>query len=95
MCPFVCELQDFARNLTEIMREKERMKEKAKEKDKDKKAQQKKKKMSDLERSGPKIGAGAHTHKQVSLTKPRHTNILKNQKVLSLITKTTFLVAEK
>ncbi|XP_017277647.1 olfactomedin-like protein 2B isoform X2 [Kryptolebias marmoratus] len=56
--------KDFMRNLTEIMREKARTKEKAKEKDKDKKAQQKKKKMSNLERSGQKNEAAAHTHKQ-------------------------------
>ena len=57
--------QDFFRNFTEIMREKERVKEKAKDKDKDKKAQQKKKKASDLERSGTKSGAAAYGHKQV------------------------------
>lgn len=39
------------------------MKERPKEKDK--KAQQKKKKMSDLEHSGPKSGTAANTDKQV------------------------------
>ncbi|KAM7401353.1 hypothetical protein PAMA_005515 [Pampus argenteus] len=55
----------FARNFTERAREKERVKERAKEKEKEKKAQQqKKKKANDLERSGPKSGAGAYSNKQ-------------------------------
>lgn len=57
--------QAFAGNFSEKAREKERMKEKAKEKEKEKKAQQKKKKVNDLERTGPKSGAAAYTNKQV------------------------------
>ncbi|XP_037538237.1 olfactomedin-like protein 2B [Nematolebias whitei] len=91
--------KDFARNLTEMMREKERMKEKAKEKDKEKKAQQKKKKMSDLERSGPKIGAGAHTHKQKNnesqLKKNQQQDGLEQQKPTRNETETKSSVKEK
>lgn len=55
----------FTRNFTERVREKERVKERAKEKEREKKAQQqKKKKTNDLERSGPKSGAGAYNNKQ-------------------------------
>ncbi|XP_073346969.1 olfactomedin-like protein 2B [Pagrus major] len=54
----------FARNFTEIAREKERARERAKEKEKEKKAQQKKKKVNDLERAGQKSGAAAYANKQ-------------------------------
>ncbi|XP_008298186.1 olfactomedin-like protein 2B [Stegastes partitus] len=65
----------FVGNFTERAREKERAKERAKEKEKDKKAQQKKKKVNDLERSGPKSGAAAYANKQ----KNYDSHLKKNQ----------------
>ncbi|KAM3865909.1 olfactomedin-like protein 2B [Diretmus argenteus] len=56
----------FSRNFTERAREKERAKERVKEKEKEKerRAQQKKKKINDLDRSGPKHGAAVYSEKQ-------------------------------
>ncbi|XP_022062633.2 olfactomedin-like protein 2B [Acanthochromis polyacanthus] len=64
----------FVGNFTE-RKEKERAKERAKEKEREKKAQQKKKKVNDLEHSGPKSGAAAYAHKQ----KNYETQLKKNQ----------------